>query len=64
MSGIRKRNGSDESSHVEDGLVILASMLADMLAGASQDRSHAAPEDPSIEVEDAQPSGPRSPGQS
>ena len=51
MSATSKRNISTETSQIEDGLAILASMLADMLAGAVRDGSGDTPEDSKLEVE-------------
>ena len=51
MSGTRKRHISTETSQIEDGLAILASMLADMLAGADGVGSVDATDDSQDEVE-------------
>ena len=64
MSGNRKRHISYESSQFEDGLAILASMLADMLIGAEKDGPGETTDSLETEVEEKQSPRPLGPSQS
>ncbi|MDA1280328.1 MAG: hypothetical protein O3B95_09880 [Chloroflexi bacterium] len=51
MAATNERNISTESSQIEDGLAILADLVADMRVGADRDDSHDVPDDSQDEVE-------------